>query len=55
MIAFKVFMIDLAALDQIYKVVAFVILGSLLLAGAFLYLKFQSSDQNPDTKEKETS
>ena len=55
MIAFKVFIIDLAALDQIYKVVAFVILGSLLLAGAFLYLKFQSSDQNPDTKEKEIS
>lgn len=55
MIAVKVFINDLAALDQVYKVVAFVILGILLLTGAFLYLKFQSPYQNSDTTGKETS
>lgn len=53
-IAAKVFINDLAALDQVYKVAAFTILGGLLLVGAFLYLKFQSLGQNPNTLGKQT-
>ena len=38
----KVFFSDLANLDQLYRVVAFLILGILLFAGSFMYLKYQS-------------
>ncbi|MDF3131168.1 DUF2339 domain-containing protein [Kiritimatiellaeota bacterium B1221] len=40
-VAFKVFFHDLASLDPIYKIVAFILLGMILLAGAFVYLRFQ--------------
>lgn len=40
-VAFKVFFYDLASLDPIYKIVAFILLGMILLAGAFVYLRFQ--------------
>lgn len=54
MIAAKVFMNDLAALEQVYRVVAFIILGVLLMAGAFLYLKFQAPSRHPETTDHET-
>ena len=37
----KVFLSDLAALHQVYRIVAFICLGFLVLAGAFIYLKYQ--------------
>lgn len=40
-VAIKVFVSDLASLDPIYKVVAFILLGVLVLCGSFLYLKYQ--------------
>ncbi len=40
-VAFKVFFHDLASLDPIYKIVAFILLGVVLLAGAYVYLRFQ--------------
>ncbi|MCB9951882.1 MAG: DUF2339 domain-containing protein [Planctomycetaceae bacterium] len=43
LIALKIFMIDLARLDQIYRIVAFIILGVLVLGGSFLYLRFRES------------
>jgi uncharacterized membrane protein len=39
----KVFMFDLASLDQLYRIVAFVLLGGLVLSGSFLYLRFRRS------------
>ncbi|MFM8952805.1 MAG: DUF2339 domain-containing protein [Planctomycetaceae bacterium] len=39
----KVFLNDLASLDQFWRIVAFVILGLLLLAGSFLYLRFRET------------
>ena len=41
LVALKVFLSDLAQLDPIYKIVAFTLLGAVLLAGAFVYLRFQ--------------
>jgi uncharacterized membrane protein len=41
LVALKVFLADLAQLDPIYKIVAFTLLGAVLLAGAFVYLRFQ--------------
>lgn len=35
----KVFFVDLSGLDQLYRIVAFVALGILILIGSFLYLK----------------
>lgn len=42
-VAWKVFFIDLARLEQIYRIVAFIILGLLALGGAFFYMRFQQS------------
>ena len=40
-VAVKVFFFDLATLDQIYRIVAFILLGVLVLCGSFLYLKYR--------------
>lgn len=42
-VAWKIFMVDLEDLDPIYRIVAFIALGLLLLAGSFVYLKFRST------------
>lgn len=40
-VTWKVFFVDLATLDQFYRIVAFILLGVLSLAGSFAYLKFR--------------
>ena len=42
-VSLKVFFVDLSQLDPIWRIVAFVILGLLLLAGSFVYLKHRES------------
>ena len=42
-VASKVFFVDLARLDQFYRIIAFILLGILTLCGSFLYLKFQDA------------
>lgn len=42
-VAWKVFFVDLSQLDQIYRIVAFLVLGILLLVGSFIYLKYRDS------------
>lgn len=37
----KVFVLDLAALERIYRVIAFIVLGVILLAGSFLYQRLR--------------
>ena len=39
----KVFLVDLARLDQIYRIVAFIVLGVLVLSGSFLYLQYRQT------------
>ncbi len=36
----KVFIIDLSGLDQLYRIIAFIVLGVVVLAGSFLYFKY---------------
>jgi len=43
LVAWKVFFIDLARLDQIYRIVAFIVLGMLALGGAFFYMRYQQT------------
>jgi uncharacterized membrane protein len=38
-----VFFSDLARLDQVYRIVAFAILGLLVLSGSFIYLKYRQT------------
>lgn len=40
-VAWKVFFVDLAHLDPIYRIVAFIVLGLLALGGAFAYMKYR--------------
>lgn len=40
-VTWKVFFVDLAQLDQFYRIVAFILLGVLALAGSFVYLKYR--------------
>jgi uncharacterized membrane protein len=42
-VGFKVFLSDLASLDQFYRIIAFILLGVLTLTGAFLYLKYRQT------------
>jgi uncharacterized membrane protein len=42
-VAVKVFVSDLDSLDSLWRIVAFIVLGVLLLAGSFLYLRFRES------------
>jgi uncharacterized membrane protein len=43
LVAWKVFFIDLARLEQIYRIVAFIVLGMLALGGAFFYMRYQQT------------
>jgi uncharacterized membrane protein len=45
-VGFKVFLSDLASLDQFYRIIAFILLGVLTLTGAFLYLKYRQTFAN---------
>jgi uncharacterized membrane protein len=42
-VAWKVFFVDLAQLDQFYRIVAFILLGILTLVGSFAYLKYRDN------------
>jgi uncharacterized membrane protein len=42
-VAWKVLFVDLSRLDQLYRIVAFIVLGILVLCGSFLYLRFRES------------
>ncbi len=50
----KVFFVDLASLDQFYRIIAFILLGVLVLCGAFLYLKYRQTfeSQLPQVSEE---
>lgn len=43
----KVFFIDLSSLDRVYRILSFLILGSVLLAVSFLYQRNQSRSRRP--------
>jgi uncharacterized membrane protein len=54
-VAVKVFTSDLDSLDSFYRIVAFLILGVLLLFGSFLYLRFRetfSTEPQPVTPDR---
>ncbi|MEM4248545.1 MAG: DUF2339 domain-containing protein, partial [Candidatus Nanoarchaeia archaeon] len=42
-VIFKVFFSDLSRLSQFYRIIAFIALGLLVLAGSFVYIKFKDS------------
>lgn len=44
----KVFFVDLAALDSIYRIVAFIVLGIVLFLAALLYLRHRARFQSPE-------
>jgi len=54
MVAWKVFFSDLARLDQIYRIVAFAVLGLLVLSGSFIYLKYRHTFATQSASAEET-
>lgn len=55
-VTWKVFFVDLDQLDQFYRIIAFIILGVLVLAGSFIYLKFRDSfTVDPPTDHREAT
>ncbi len=42
-VTWKVFFVDLNQLNQIYRIIAFIVLGMLILSGSFVYLKYRES------------
>lgn len=51
-VAGKVFFVDLDDLDQMYRIVAFILLGILVLSGSFLYLRSRQTFETPSDEEK---
>ncbi|MCP3967781.1 MAG: DUF2339 domain-containing protein [Lentisphaerae bacterium] len=39
---YKIFFIDLKHLSQLYRIIAFIVLGLVLIAGAFIYIRFRA-------------
>jgi uncharacterized membrane protein len=42
-VVWKVFFVDLAQLEQLYRIIAFLLLGVLVLCGSFVYLKYRQT------------
>lgn len=42
-VIWKVFFSDLATLDEFYRIIAFIVLGILVLIGSFIYLKYKDA------------
>ena len=53
-VVWKVFFVDLARLEQLYRIVAFIFLGVLVLCGSFLYLKHRETFAIPGEPDEET-
>jgi uncharacterized membrane protein len=49
-VTWKIFFNDLARLDQLYRIIAFILLGVLILSGSFVYLKFRHVFATEPTK-----
>jgi len=51
-VAWKGFFVALALLDQVYRIVAFILLGVLVMCGSFIYLKYRNTfARKPDDSE----
>jgi uncharacterized membrane protein len=53
-VTLKVFFSDLSQLDQVLRSVAFLVLGLLLLAGSFLYLRHRETFATTQDETKES-
>ncbi|MCA9079511.1 MAG: DUF2339 domain-containing protein [Planctomycetaceae bacterium] len=53
-VAVKVFLFDLSSLDQIYRIVAFLIMGVLVLTGSFVYLKYRQNFADEESGDEST-
>jgi uncharacterized membrane protein len=51
----KVFFRDLAELDQFFRIIAFIVLGVLVLAGSFVYLKYRETFAIESPQDKQES
>jgi len=54
-VVWRVFFVDLATLDAFYRIVAFIVLGLLLLCGSFIYLKYRETFAIPSDGDRPTS
>ena len=52
-VVYKVFFIDLAQLDQFYRIIAFLVVAVLLICGSFVYLKYQDAFAVKKSADKE--
>lgn len=53
-VVLKIFFSDLAQLDPLYKIIAFTLLGIVLLTGAFVYLRFEDRFRETQAERDET-
>ena len=51
----KVFFSDLAKLDSFWRIIAFLVLGMMVIAGSFIYLKYQETFTIQPNKPKESA
>ncbi|MGR8935504.1 MAG: DUF2339 domain-containing protein [Gammaproteobacteria bacterium] len=53
-VAWKVFFVDLARLEQLYRIVAFIVLGLLALGGSFAYMRYRQAFTAPSNGDSES-
>jgi uncharacterized membrane protein len=53
-VVFKVFFVDLSGLEQLYRIVAFIVLGVIILICSFLYLKYRHRFSIEEEEEEES-
>ncbi len=49
----KIFFVDLNKLEQLYRIIAFILLGILILSGSFVYLHYRQAFTNEEEGEEE--
>jgi len=53
-VSWKILFLDLSRLEQLYRIIAFILLGILVLSGSFVYLKYRSTFATAIKKEEES-
>lgn len=54
-VALKVFLSDLSRLSPLYRIIAFIVLGLVVLAASFIYIRFKSSFETGEQSENKNS
>jgi uncharacterized membrane protein len=50
-VSIKIFVVDLANLGEFWRIIAFILLGAIIIAASFIYIKFQDQFKTVEGEE----